>query len=194
MTEVALFPLSQIVLPQGRMKLRIFEPRYIRLVREACAGTRPFAIALLNSYVAQSHPDRIFAVATEVIVTDFTQLDDGLLGITVEGSKRVEIIKRWQEPDGLHVANIIELAQWPEAVLLPNQQQLARELLTVFEQNPSLQALYPAPKWENGRWLAQRWIEILTMPPPLKQQLMAAECATPTLEALTSWLQSQLQA
>lgn len=194
MTEVALFPLSQVVLPQGRMKLRVFEPRYIRLVREACAGQRPFASALLNSYVAQSHPDRIFTVATLVQVTDFTQLEDGLLGITVEGIKRIEILQRWQEPDGLHVAKTIELPDWPETALLPSQGQLSNELLTVFEQNPQLQELYPVPQWQNARWLAQRWIEVLTMQPPLKQQLMAAECATPTLEALSSWLQSQQHA
>lgn len=194
MTEVALFPLSQVVLPQGRMKLRVFEPRYVRLVREACAGKRPFAVALLNSYVAQSHPDRIFAVATLVQVTDFTQLEDGLLGITVEGSKRIEIVQRWQEQDGLHVATAIELPDWPETEFLPTHRLLSDELLTVMEQNPQLQELYPQPQLQNASWLAQRWIEVLTMQPPLKQQLMAAGCATPTLEALCSWLQSQEEA
>lgn len=194
MTEVALFPLSQVVLPQGRMKLRVFEPRYIRLVREACAGERPFASALLNPYVAQSHPDRIFGAATLVQVTDFTQLEDGLLGITVEGFQRIELTQRWQEPDGLYVATATKLPDWPETEFLPAHRALSDELLTVFKQNPQLQELYPAPQWQNANWLAQRWIEVLTMQPPLKQQLMAAECAAPTLEALCSWLQSQLQA
>ncbi|RVU41201.1 peptidase S16 [Rheinheimera riviphila] len=191
MTEVALFPLSQVVLPGGRMKLRVFEPRYIRLVREACAGGRPFVSALLNPYVAQTHPDRIFPLATLVQITDFTQLDDGLLGITIEGLQRVELADRWQETDGLHVANGIVLPDWQETPFLPSHQQLTQELKTVFAQNPQLESMYPKPHWQDATWLAQRWIEILTMPPPLKYQLMAADNATPALDALCSWLQQQ---
>jgi len=191
LTEVALFPLSQVVLPGGRMKLRVFEPRYVRLVRQACAGERPFACALLNPYVALSHPDRLFGVATLVQITDFTQLEDGLLGITVEGINRIAIKQRSQEPDGLHIATHERLPDWPETAFLPAHRQLSDELSIVFKQNPQLQQLYPQPQWQNASWLAQRWIEILSMQPPLKQQLMAADSAAPTLEALCSWLQSQ---
>ncbi len=188
MTEVALFPLSQVVLPHGRMKLRVFEPRYVRLVREACAGERPFASALLNPYVAQPHPDRIFPVVTLVRVTDFNQLDDGLLGITIEGIQRLEIRSRWQENDGLHVASCIEMGDWHDSEFLPAHRQLSQELAIIFEQNPQLDALYPVKQWQSPRWLAQRWIEVLTMPPALKNQLMAADSAFPALEALCSWL------
>lgn len=189
-TEIALFPLSQVVLPQGQMRLRVFEPRYIRLVKEACAGNRAFASALLNPYVAQQHQDRIFKVATLVRVTDFSQLDDGLLGITIEGSERVLIKQRWQEEDGLHVARVQTLPAWPELRYLGAHQQIRDELCTVFQQNPELQQLYPEPQWQNSNWLAQRWLEILNMQPPLKYQLMAADDASPTLEALQHWLAS----
>lgn len=190
LTEVALFPLSQVVLPHGRMKLRVFEPRYIRLVREACAGQRPFASALLNPYVAQTHPDRIFPVVTMVKVTDFTQLEDGLLGITIEGVQRLEITSRWQEEDGLHVASCNELENWQETEFQPEFKPLSDELAVVFAQNPQLEALYPEAQWQRPCWLAQRWIEILTMQPALKNQLMAADSAAPALDALCSWLQS----
>jgi Lon protease-like protein len=187
--ELALFPLSQIVLPQGQMQLRIFEPRYQRLVKEACAGQRQFASALLNPYVASEHPDRIFNLATAVTVTDFTQLEDGLLGITIAGLHRVQIVRRWQEDDGLHVASVKHLPDWRAEPLQPQHQVLQTELQQVFSQNPQLSALYPEPDWQNSSWLAQRWIEILSMQPPLKFQLMAATDAQPTLEALSQWLQ-----
>lgn len=34
MKEVMLFPLTSVVLPEGKMNLRIFEPRYKRMVKE----------------------------------------------------------------------------------------------------------------------------------------------------------------
>lgn len=191
-TEIALFPLSQVVLPQGQMRLRVFEPRYMRLVKEACAGKRAFASALLNPYVAQQHQDRIFKVATLVRVTDFGPLDDGLLGITIEGIERVLLEQRWQEEDGLHVAKVRSLPAWPELPYREAYQQIRDELCTVFAQNPELQLLYPIPQWQNSNWLAQRWLEILNMQPPLKYQLMAADGAEPTLDALQHWLASDV--
>ncbi len=190
LTEIALFPLSQVVLPGGRMNLRVFEPRYIRLVREACAEKRAFASALLNPYVAPSHKDRVFSIATLVQITDFTKFEDGLLGITIEGIQRIKLSNRRQETDGLHIADYSVLPAWDSCTFLPVHQPLREQLHLVFEQNPQLQALYPTPEWQNPCWLAQRWLEVLTMQPPLKHQLMAADDAAPALEALGSWLQS----
>ncbi len=185
--EIALFPLSQIVLPGGRMPLRIFEPRYQRLVREA--SVRPFASALLNPYVRSQHESRIFPLVTEVKIVDFCQLEDGLLGITIEGVRRLEIMQRWQEDDGLHVARCEERPMWP-ATLGQNEDLLAQHLQQVFAQNPELEALYPQPRWYDSCWLAQRWLEILTMPAPLKYQLISALDASAAIEALQQWLQS----
>ncbi len=185
--EIALFPLSQIVLPQGQMQLRIFEPRYQRLVREA--GQRPFAMALLNPYVNQKHPQRIYPTVTQVTITDFVQLPDGLLGITIAGQQRLEVIERWQEDDGLHVAKVKPLENWPNQVLLPNEQIIAQELQQVFSHNPQLADLYPCCEWQSANWVAARWLEVLTMQPPLKHQLMAAADCQPSIAMLLQWLQ-----
>lgn len=187
MSEViALFPLSQLVLPQGRMQLRIFENRYQRLVREA--GQRPFASALLNPYVHQQHPERVFPVVTLVNIIDFQQLSDGLLGITIEGVERRRIHQRWQETDKLHVAITEQLPQWPALPLPPENSGMAEALRQIYQQNPALAALYPAPDWQNACWLAQRWLEILRMPAPLKYELISALSAQPAFDVLTQWL------
>lgn len=184
--SIALFPLSQIVLPQGRMQLRVFEPRYQRLVREA--QQRPFASALLNPYVHQQHPSRIFPVVTLVQIIDFCQLNDGLLGITIEGIERRRIVRRWQEDDQLHIAETTVLPDWPAVTLSQAQQALRPALQQIYLQNPELAALYPQPLWQRADWLAQRWLEVLTMPPELKSQLMSADSASPALEILQQWL------
>ncbi len=188
---VPLFPLSQIVLPQGRLALRVFEPRYQRLVREA--QQRPFASALLNPYVHNQHQSRIFPVVTLVQIVDFCQLDDGLLGITIEGIQRMRITERWQESDQLHVATTTMLPDWPAQPLTPAQRVLVPALQQIYDQNPELAALYPAPDWQDGRWLARRWLEVLTMPPQLKFQLMEADTAVPALDTLYEWLAQDQQ-
>lgn len=186
---IALFPLSQIVLPQGRMQLRVFEPRYQRLVREA--QRRPFASALLNPYVHQQHQSRIFPLVTLVSIIDFCQLPDGLLGITIEGVERRRIVKRWQEADQLHIAETEPLPLWPVQEVSAVTQPLVPALQQVYQQNPQLAVLYPSPDWEDASWLAQRWLEVLTMPPQLKFELLSAKDAGPALEVLQHWLKDQ---
>lgn len=186
---IALFPLSQIILPQGRMQLRVFEPRYQRLVREA--QQRPFASALLNPYVHQQHQARIFPLVTLVQIIDFCQLPDGLLGITIEGIARHRVVERWQEADQLHVARTEALPPWPKLQLHSAFQPLVPALQQIYLQNPQLAALYPDPDWHNASWLAQRWLEVLTMPPQLKFELLSADQPGRTLDVLQHWLSEQ---
>ena len=130
--QLALFPLSSFILPGGKMRLRVFEKRYIRLVKEAGLGKRRFAMALLNPFVSQHHRDRILPLATEAVIDDFEQLSDGLLGITVRGICRVEITDRWQEEDSLNVATVTELSSWPETRLSQRYPDLARSFLRLL--------------------------------------------------------------
>lgn len=190
--ELALFPLSQMILPGGRMALRVFEPRYQRLVKEA--NQRPFASALLNPYVQAGHPERIFPLVTEVRIIDFSQLPDGLLGITIEGVQRCQINKRWQEPDQLHVAECTALPAWPEQTTTQTDSLLHSELAAVFDANPALSELYSQPQWLSVPWLVQRWLEILTMPAQLKADLMAAPDAGAGRDLLLQWLTEQTPA
>jgi uncharacterized protein len=83
--NIPLFPLSAHLLPGGHMALRIFEPRYVRMVKEACAGNGYFVLCMLNSRGDQTSNEHIFPIGTLCKIVDFDLLDDGLLGINVEG-------------------------------------------------------------------------------------------------------------
>jgi uncharacterized protein len=191
MKQLALFVLNSFILPEGRMKLRVFEQRYLRLVSEASAGKRDFAMAQMNPYVSQQHPDRILPLATRVRIDDFEQLEDGLLGITIAGVEKVQIIKRWQETDKLYVAQIETLQNWPALHTTAEYQPLIQQLEKLLKQHPTLQALYPKPKYHDACWLASRYLELLPMQPALKQQLALADSPAPCLSSLQAWLTHQ---
>jgi hypothetical protein len=188
---IALFPLNTLLLPQGRMRLRLFEPRYLRLMKEASSGIRPFAIASLNPLVSQQHPDRICPEVTLVSIVDFEQLPDGLLGITVEGSGRYQIAKRWQEADQLHVAELTPIPFWSAQNAMP-ELQLWQKLQLVFKQYPELASLYPHPDQQNLCWLVSRWMELLPLTPHLKRQWLKQDLAT-TAKELELWLEDSLE-
>lgn len=189
---IALFPLNTLLLPQGKMRLRLFEPRYLRMMKEASSGKRPFAMASLNPLVSQQHADRICPEVTLVSIVDFEQLPDGLLGITVEGLGRYQIIKRWQEQDQLHVAELAPLPFWTAENTNAGQQLLWHKLQLVFRQYPELEKLYPAPEQQNLCWLVSRWMELLPLTPHLKRQWLNQDLAE-TAKDLELWLEDSLE-
>lgn len=191
MKQLALFPLNSFILPGGRMRLRVFEPRYVRLVSEASAGKRDFAIAQINPYVNQHHPDRILPLATLVKIEDFEQLEDGLLGITIAGVEKVHIVSRTQEADQLQVAEVTTVESWPSQAITEEYQPLVRQLEQLLLEYPALQALYPKPDYNDAAWLASRYLELLPMQPQLKQQLALQSSPTPCLDSLQAWLSHQ---
>ena len=134
--QLALFPLSSFILPDGKMRLRVFEKRYIRLVKESGLGKRSFAMALLNPFVSQQHRDRILPLATEVVIEDFEQLPDGLLGITV--------IRRCQRYTDLANSLLHLLAEYPQLQQLypepeiDNASWLAARWLELMPMQPGL--------------------------------------------------------
>ncbi|MFQ1685794.1 LON peptidase substrate-binding domain-containing protein [Aeromonas veronii] len=179
--RLALFPLSAHLLPGGIMPLRIFEPRYQRMIAEA--GESGFALCMVDP----RQPDALrnmLPIATRVTIIDFDRLPDGMLGITVQGMERVQIEDLWQEPDGLRIGEVTPMTAWPPRRLHPDQQPLVEALREVFADYPDYADLYPAPCWDDGNWVAQRWLEVLPIPPEQKQLLLAAADNQPAIALL----------
>lgn len=191
MKQLALFVLNSFILPGGRMRLRVFEPRYVRLVSEASAGKRDFAIAQINPYVSQHHADRVLPLATRVSIEDFEQLQDGLLGITISGVEKVQIINRYQEADQLQIADVTPVENWPTQQITAEHRPLIAQLEKILNQYPVLQQLYPSPDFNNAAWLAARYLELLPMQPQLKQQLALQSNPAMCLDSLQAWLFTQ---
>ena len=105
----ALFPLSVNVLPGAYLPLQIFEPRYIDMVSECLANSEGFCIVLFkddengenNEYLPYHHD-----IATYVEIVDFNKLDNGLLGITVQGKHKIRIEDVWKQEDELLLGKI----------------------------------------------------------------------------------------
>ena len=182
---LVLFPLSAHLLPGGIMPLRIFEPRYQRMIAEA--QEREFALCMLDP----RQPDALrnmYPIATRVRIIDFDLLPDGLLGITVLGVERVKIVDLWQEPDGLRVGEVEPLPPWQRGRLKADQHSLAKALQDVFNDYPEYAALYPEPDWNDASWAAQRRLQVLPTPAEQNQCLLPAKDTHPPLSLLSGLL------
>ncbi|WKE64238.1 LON peptidase substrate-binding domain-containing protein [Gallaecimonas kandeliae] len=188
--EVAQFVLDTQLLPGGRMPLRVFEPRYLRMVADAMAGRRPFGICMPDPKAEPDTPARLCPLGTLVEVVDFSSLKDGRLGIIVEGRQRYHILSSEQEEDKLHVAQVELLPNWPAAPLPTGAEPLRDLLSQVFGEHPELAELYPAPRFDDAAWLSARWLELLPLSGPERQGLIGGQDCQQALRFLCDQLRA----
>ena len=103
-----LFPLTINVLPGAFLPLQIFEPRYIDMVRRSLSNSEGFSIVLSKQENTYEESENLpyHNIATYVEIVDFDQLDNGLLGITVQGKQKIVIEDTWKQEDELIIGKI----------------------------------------------------------------------------------------
>lgn len=158
--QLGVFPLPIFLLPGGVTKLRIFEPRYLRLVKES-AGDTGFALTLYQPQL----PFQTYPIGARVKITDFTQLEDGLLGVTLQTEQLVSLSKLNMESDELRIAQARPINHWPELNYQPEHAERTADVLRgIFSEFDELAELYPQPQFNDAAWVCGRLLELLPLP------------------------------
>ncbi|MBD8897337.1 LON peptidase substrate-binding domain-containing protein [Rhodanobacter sp. DHG33] len=171
-TELPLFPLSTVLYPGGRLELRVFEPRYLDLVRECARNESGFGVCLILAGRETGEPALPAAVGTLAHIVDFHHGADGLLGIVAEGGQRFRVRRTRARSDGQLRG---EVEWWPEEAPAPVPVELAL-LQTITER--LVEALAPqwkqAPRecYDDARWLGFRLAELLPLGSDERQRLL----------------------
>jgi uncharacterized protein len=165
--ELAIFPLPLVIYPGGRLNLRIFEPRYLDMVRDCARNQTSFGIcALLKRVDADRAP--VCTVGTEVRLSDFNVLPDGLLGIEVTAAQRFHVLKTHVRHDGLCFAQVEAIA--PEADQpVPAQYGLLAELVAGIYANNGQATPLSKENLDNASWVSFRLCELLPLELPERQ-------------------------
>ena len=182
-TQIALFPLPSHILPSGRLPLRIIEARYIRMIKESAQAMTGFGIVMIDPN--QDGPfGPISPIGTFVKIIDFYTLDDGFLGINVEGIKRFIIDDIKTESDGLKTANVHYINNWPDQEITPTEYYLADKLAEIYVQHTDINQLNALKEMENISWVSQRWLELLPLSVTEKQLLLQQSDCNSTVAIL----------
>ncbi|ASM52250.1 hypothetical protein PESP_b0731 [Pseudoalteromonas espejiana DSM 9414] len=168
----AIFPLPIFVLPEGYTRLRIFEPRYLNMVKTALQNNQGFVLCTYQ----HDTPFNISAQGCLVDIIDFDQDTSNMLLIDVYACKSVQINDVYQDEDSLRHGLLSECntPYWyndSNADISPDNQRLADSLHNVFINNEELLTLYTQTKFDNLAWVAARWLELLPISIDKKQQL-----------------------
>ncbi len=192
--SLPLFPLSTVLFPGGLLPLRIFEVRYLDMVRRCHDTGQPFGVVALQSgsEVRQAGGARevFHDVGTLAHIEALESPQAGLIMIQSTGGSRFRITRREQLRHGLWVADAEPIAD-DVTVAVPQDLQVdadaLSQLIDTLQQRrdvPDAPELPIAPPWrlDDCGWVSNRWCELLPLPTELKQQLMALENPVVRLE------------
>jgi Lon protease-like protein len=176
MTELPLFPLSAVLLPYGRMPLQIFEQRYLELVKSSMRSGDGFGIVRIERGVeigSEALPE-LAAMGCVAQIIDWDQLDNGLLGITVQGTQRFRPRKCWREDSGLVRAEVDLLPDPEPAAMIPAWESL-RTVLQGLEAHPHVQRIGLAVDFDDAWQVAFSLVQLLPLDEMLKVEMLQLE-------------------
>ena len=187
MATIPIFPLNAHVFPDGRLALRIFEARYLRMIREYGDCAPAFAMGMTG----RAPEEQVLPVATLVDIIDFESLDDGLLGITVAGRSLIKVLAVNQDDDGLQHAEYAPLEGWrqPASAPSPLLRQVFEQLL---QENRHLARLYRHHGDHPTSWYARRWLELLPLSSEVKLALVCQRSPDMAIELVNTMIDTSL--
>lgn len=152
-----IFPLKVFLLPEGKIRLRIFEAKYIKMISIA-SRLGGFIIAPNISDVASEQENW----GSFVNIDDFNQGADGVLEIDVHCQYLVKISKP-KVKDELTFAEKAPITHWAEldAELDFPLSNLATSLDEIIVKDKMLSSLYQVRPLRNKSWVIARWLELL---------------------------------
>jgi len=180
--SLALFPLHIVLFPGGPLPLRIFETRYVDMVRSCMRTASSFGVVLIRTG-NEVGPAETFDVGTTASIVDFHQLSDGFLGLSCIGSQRFHINTRNVQANGLNVAGVDWLPPEPTLSVPERHASLSQLLESVL---PQLGEGYTNMelKLDDAAWVGHRLAEILPIPASQKQFCLELDDPIQRLEFL----------
>ncbi len=182
LSSLPLFPLGSVLFPGGLLALRVFEVRYLDMVRKCHQAGAPFGVVALTQgrevRQAGAPEEQFNDVGTLAVIEQIDTPQPGLITLLCRGSQRFRITQRSHLPHGLWIADVGHID--PDlTVPIPQDLRkastaLAQVLHTLKQRDPETPtAIVPtAAQLDDCGWVANRWCELLPVPLELKQRMM----------------------
>lgn len=194
-----LFPLNTLLFPGGVLPLKVFEVRYLDMVRKCQLAGAPFGVVALREgqevRQAGAAPEQLHEVGTLGRMEQFKTPQPGLITLDCHGGQRFRILRSHRLPHGLRVADV-ELLPDDAPVPVPPHLHAAAQALAqlqnalLLRNTETTQAPTPStPPPDDCGWVANRWCELLPIPLELKQRLMQLDSPLVRLELVEDLLE-----
>lgn len=183
--QFPLFPLSTVLYPGALLPLRIFEPRYLRMISDCLKRERGFVVCLISSGRETGQAANFHPIGTVAKIIDWDD-SQGMLQVTCEGDRRVQVLNSTVADDQLVSAEAVYLEREMETGISVQDQPLAEMVARFFNQQ---QIEIDDEQLCNASWISFRLAQLLPLSPSRKQWLLELTNPTLRLSALAEDIQ-----
>ncbi|WP_220811892.1 LON peptidase substrate-binding domain-containing protein [Pseudomonas paralcaligenes] len=186
--DYPLFPLDTVLFPGCVLDLQIFEARYLDMVSACMRRGEGFGVvAILEGREVGEAASRFSALGCEAVIRDFQQRSNGLLGIRVEGVRRLRVGAVAVRPDQLTLAEVDWLEECEDAPLLAEHADLAA-LLGALAEHPMVAALGMGGVVGGQQALANQLAYLLPFSTEQKLQVLVEDQPLQRLQLIQTFL------
>lgn len=185
----ALFPLNTVLFPGSILPLKIFEQRYLNLIKECMKNQTGFVTVLISEGKEVGATPQIYRTGCYVEIIDWQSLPGGLLGISVQAQHRVKLCDSSVRHDGLLLAEATRF----ESVLdkkpaLPEAFESLSDTLKQLLNHPFAQQYKDLVNFNNAADICYRLGELLPISNKQKQLLLESETTEQILDQLILYI------
>jgi uncharacterized protein len=197
LNNLPLFPLGSVLYPGSVLPLRIFEVRYLDMIKRCIDNGAPFGVVSLtqgNEVVQPGQSEAFATVGTLATITHHESPQPGLRMIRCLGQQRFRTSRTERLKHGLWVADVSYLPE-DSVVSVPQELASCRSLFeSVLARMPDATQtdLFPGEATDaqlsDCSWLANRWCQLLPLPLEMKQRLLELDSPLIRLELVSDLL------
>lgn len=187
-SSLPLFPLHSVLLPGATIGLRVFERRYLDLVRDCGRTGSSFGVCLILDGSDVGAPAVPAAYGTEVRIEDFDVGADGVLVLRLRGTRRFRVQRSRVRDNGLVVGEVSWCEPDSDDELRPEHGLLATVLERMLEQVGGEFASAGPGLLDQAAWVGWRLAELLPLSEGQRLSLLQADDPHRRLEQLLAWM------
>lgn len=196
-TKVPLFPLATVLFPDGVITLKIFEARYLDMIKRCLRDKSEFGvISIINNLDStQEEISTSFAkIGTLALLEDFDPVQPALYMTKSVGTQRFKLLRSIQETSGLWIGEIEPVENDP-LIPVPQEHQnvanLLDEIISVIQSEDLLgEAPFKKPyKFDDCGWVSNRLAELLPISLVQKNHLLAQTNPRIRLDLVTEMIE-----
>lgn len=203
--RLPLFPLNAVLFPGGSLPLRVFEARYMDMVRDCLRNSSQFGVCLITRGRETGKQAECEPVGCMASIAAWDMQKLGVLNIRTLGTQRFRVRHAAAQPDGLLVGDVEEIAADVDAPLAPEHQPCATLLARIIDDlnaqreaalrdHPDDAGMLAANAIERPHmlhssvWVGNRLCEVLPVSLRAKQKLMELDDARTRLDIVQRFL------
>ena len=188
--RLPIFPLKTVLFPGGLLPIRVFETRYMEMIKDCLKQERPFGICTITEGDEVGAPAAYAPVGTIAKITRWDMPQFGILNLVTEGGSRFNVLEREVTAAGLSLAEVA-LLQEEDAERASEPPPALVELLEKLIERVGDDHFSEARHFDDANWVSYRLTEILPIKLSVKQKLLEVNDSEVRLRVIAEFLKQQ---